>query len=200
MSKIFNVGADIDDVLFGWYLQAHLACVAYGLVSANAPMPTTWHPFQEYPGEVTRERWLEAIDAVTLTGELYMHPPEEHAVRAIRQLAFDGHKIHLITARGFLNHADLIKGHTQDWLVEYGVPNDSLTFAKNKVIPAQRYELDFFIDDNLDNYDALDLVGINVYLLNQPWNQVAEGPTDRRRRVDSVQQYVDIITEAAQHD
>ena len=45
------------------------------------------------------------------------------------------------------------------------------------------------IEDNLDNYDALDAAGVHVVLYDRPWNQ----DRGRRRRVYSLTQYKQVI-------
>jgi len=54
-----------------------------------------------------------------------------------------------------------------------------------KSVPA-----DFFIEDKLGDYDALDDEGARVWLLDRPWNRV-EG--DTRRRVHSLADFVDEV-------
>jgi len=202
--KTFKVGFDIDDVLFPWYARVHEACVEAGIT--NDVEPTSWRPYEEYG--CTKEDWLEALDVITMKGNLYLkHGPDEDAARALRSLIFDGHEVHLITARGFIGHSRLISQHTVRWLEQYAIPYKSLTFTRSKGVKAAELGLDFFIDDNGDNW--LDVKRHmpgwqtpnqvpNVYLLDRPWNQ--DVVTFPRERVSSVQQYVDNIQEAANHD
>lgn len=199
----FKVGFDIDDVLFPWYIRAHEACKEAGIT--NGVEPTTWRPYEEYG--VTKEDWLEALDVVTLKGTLYLeNGPDEDAARALRSLLFDGHEIHLITARGFIGHTRLISQHTVRWLERHAIPYKTLSFTRAKGPRAKQLGLDFFLDDNEQNWrevrNVLGWAFVNEvprsYLLDRPWNQdVVLFP---RERVGSVQQYVDIIKEAANRD
>lgn len=185
----YDVGFDIDDVLFPWYNKAHAACLEAGIT--NGVVPTTWHPYDEYG--CTQEEWWAALEVVTLTGELYRSAPDEFAVREVRRLYFAGHRIHLVTARGFFAHGEVIRHHTEEWLQEYGVPHHSLNYARQKAPVAERLGLDYFIDDNAKNFvDVYDVVP-GTYLLDRPWNQHVECS----RRVQSVTQYADLIEEAA---
>lgn len=200
----FKVGFDIDDVLFPWYLRAHDACVVAGIT--NGVEPATWRPYEEYG--CTKEQWLAALDVVTLNGDLLLNSgPDEDAARALRSLIFDGHEIHLITARGFLNQGALIKRHTIRWLERYAIPYKTLSFTRDKGPRAAELGLDFFIDDNEQNFrDVQNALRVwrlanltpAVFLLDRPWNQGAI--TFPRERVSSVQQYVDIIKEAANRE
>lgn len=197
----FKVGFDIDDVLFPWYIRAHEACVEAGIT--NGVEPTTWRPYEEYG--CTKEHWLEALEVVTLKGSLYVkHGPDEDAIRALRSLYFDGHEVHLVTARGFIGHSRLISQHTVRWLEQFAVPYKSLTFTRDKGKAVRDKGIEWFIDDNADNWRNVARVLSNEYympkrsfLLDRPWNQ--EASTFPGERVKSVQEYVDIIKEAADH-
>lgn len=191
--KTFKVGFDIDDVLFPWYARAHEACVEAGIT--NGVEPSTWRPYEEYG--CSKEDWLEALDVVTLKGSLYIkHGPDEDALRALRSLYFDGHEVHLITARGFIGHSRLISEHTVRWLERYAVPYKTLSFTRSKGVKAEQLELDFFIDDNVDNFMDVYSHGIaQSYLLDRPWNH--DDIRGSFARVRTVQQYVDFIKEAA---
>lgn len=191
MTRKFKVGFDIDDVLFPWYQRAHQACKEAGIT--NDVEPTTWKPYLEYGA--SKEAWLEALDVVTLKGTLYLeHGPDEDAARALRSLIFDGHEVHLITARGFIGHTRLIQQHTCRWLERYAIPYKTLSFTRRKGPKATELGLDYFIDDNVQNWlDVAATEDTASYLLDRPWNQ----DPITRYRVRSVQEYVDIIKEAS---
>ena len=193
--RAFKVGFDIDDVLFPWYARAHEACVEAGIT--NGVEPTTWRPYEEYG--CSKEDWLEALDVVTLKGSLYIkHGPDEDAARALRSLLFDGHEIHLITARGFIGHSRLISQHTVRWLEQFAIPYKSLTFTRDKAGPINLKGVEWFLDDNVGNWQAVaQKTMAQSYLLDRPWNQDAAAGS---HRVKSVQEYVDIIKEAAESD
>jgi hypothetical protein len=198
----FKVGFDIDDVLMPWYARAHEACKEAGLTGGVEP--TTWRPFEEYP-DCTQEQWLEALDVVTLKGTLYLETaPDEDAVRALRSLYFEGHEVHLITARGFIGHSRLISQHTVRWLELNAIPYKTLSFTQAKGPKAKQLGLDWFIDDNEKNWREVG-EAINPcwaeprsFLLDRPWNQNVN--TFPRVRVRSVQEYVDIITKEANRE
>lgn len=201
--KKFKVGFDVDDVLVPWYIKAHEVCQLAGL--AGDVMPTTWRPYEEYPS-CTKEQWMAALTNATLDGSLYLQaPPDDDAVRALRSLYFDGHEVHLITARGIMGDFEVIAKQTVRWLERYAVPHKTLSFTHKKAPRAKELGLDFFIDDNEQNWRSVAHV-LNRYgnmqprslLLDRPWNQGAT--TFPRERVSSVQQYVDIIKEAANRE
>lgn len=192
--KIFKIGFDIDDILLHTYPALHAVAEREGLT--NGVSPSTWYPYEEYG--CTRERWVDALNKAAREGYLYRDiPPDEDALRAMRELYFDGHEIHLITARGFLGEAEIIAEHTEGWLIEHGVPHKTLTYSQTKGQDALRLGLDFFIDDNERNWLDVGVMACASYLLDRPWNRDTEAGSFR---VQSVREYADIIKEVAERD
>lgn len=160
-----SVGIDIDDVLFPWYDKAHQACVAAGIT--NGVQPVTWSPFDEYGCGL--QPWLDALEVVTLDRSLYTGDPFPGAVEAVRQLKDAGYYVHLITARGYFKHGELIRETTREWVADHRIPHDTLTFSKDKTV----LWTDFFVDDNVKNCRALQQAGTSAYLMRRPWNHDA---------------------------
>lgn len=193
--KKFKVGFDIDDVFLHTYQAMHVIAEKAGIT--NGKTPTSWNPYEEYG--ITREAWIEVMAEANRKGWLYRDVvPDQDALRAVRELAWDGHEIHLVTARGFFGDRDITEEHTEGWLIEYAVPHQSLTYASRKGPVAERLQLDYFIDDNVRNW--LDVGSTDAdtasYLLDRPWNQDLPSAMLDEFRVRSVQEYVDIIKEA----
>lgn len=100
----------------------------------------------------------------------------------MKKLRAAGHTIHIVTDRRFGSHPEVSEKLTYSFLEEFEYEYDSLTFSADKTcVPT-----DYFIEDKLENYDALDAVGTKSYLINRAWNQV---PGDSRRRVDTVEEF-----------
>lgn len=189
--KKFKVGVDIDDVLLHTYQAMHVIAEKAGIT--NGKTPTSWNPYEEYG--ISRDEWIDVMAEANRRGWLYRDVvPDQDALRALRQLAWDGHEIHLVTARGFFGDQDITEEHTEGWLVEYAVPHASLTYSQMKGVVAERLGLDYFIDDHIRNWRDVAKKGVQSYLLDRPWNQDASAG---KLRVQSVQEYVDIIKEAA---
>ncbi len=179
-----RVGIDVDDVLYPWYKQAHQACISAGIT--NGVTPTKWAVHEDYGCSL--EEWVEALSEATLDGTLYHGEPYPGAVEALERIKAAGHTIHLVTARGLLQHGTLIKEHTYRWVADHlSHVVDSLTFSKDKtVVP-----VDTFLDDNLGNYERLVQHGVPAWLLTQPWNAVAgDGLVFR---VSSVGEFADLV-------
>lgn len=182
--KSLRVGVDVDDVLFPWYLNAHQLCVAAKIT--NGINPTTWSPHEEYGCPM--QDWLDVLEEGTLNGALYSGPPYLGAIDALWRLQNAGHSIHLVTARGFFVLGHLIREQTVNWLADYDVPHDTLTFAKDKTI----VRTDVFVDDSARNVEALTAAGVQTWMVNQPHNAAAV----HNLRVDHVSEFVDAVLEA----
>jgi hypothetical protein len=179
-----RVGVDIDDVLYPLYDGMHRASEVAGIT--NGVTPTSWDPYKDYG--CTLEDWIGALSAPTLDGTLYQGDPYPGAVEALERIKAAGHTIHLVTARGLLQHGEFIKAHTYRWVAEHlAHVVDSLTFSKDKtVVPVAT-----FLDDNVGNYQRLVEHGVPAYLLDQPWNK--DAGDDTVFRVGSVDEFADLI-------
>lgn len=160
-----RVGVDIDDVLYPWFGLAHEACIRMGLAAISSPLPSTWSPFDEYG--CTADEWYFALAEATVSGRLYGGSPIPGAVLGLQRLRDAGHSVHLVTARGFLAHGELIKAQTVQWISDYAVPHDTLTFAKDKTL----VRTDVFADDAEHNLAALARAGVRTCLIDAPHNQ-----------------------------
>jgi uncharacterized HAD superfamily protein len=105
------------------------------------------------------------------------------AVRFVKDL---GHSVHIITDRSFGSTPERSHFATKQWLYLNDIPYDTLDFSADKTCR----ETDMFIEDKLENYDALVAAGVDCYLVNRPWNMV---PGDNRKRIKSIQEYATII-------
>jgi hypothetical protein len=117
----------------------------------------------------------------------YVHTaPYEGAVEALRWLMWEGHRIHLVTARGFMANADKIREWTPLWIEEFAVPHATLTFAQDKVAAQADLgvEFDSAIDDSPKNWGKLVEAGIPAFLMNHEHNRDADVP--ERARVDTL--------------
>jgi hypothetical protein len=179
-----RIGIDIDDVLYPWYVTAHGICERAGIT--NGVTPSSWRAYEDYG--CTDEAWYAALAAATLTGELYEAAPLEDAAVQLQRLRDAGHTVHLVTARGFMQHGDLIKAWTIRWILDHEVPHDSLTFSRDKTL----VRTDAFLDDAPHNYDELLAAGVAVWLLHAPHNV---GQRRDRLCVASLREFVDIQLE-----
>lgn len=176
-----KIGIDVDDVLFPWFDKAHAACERAGVT--NGVTPAKWACYEDYG--ISLEQWLEVMEAATLDGTLYTGDPYPGAIEALTSLREAGHSLHIITARGFFVHGDLIRRHTIEWLRDYDVPHDTLTFAKDKTL----IRTDAFVDDSWKNVSDLVAAGIPTWMVDAPHNQHDE----YHQRVPSIVEFAAAI-------
>lgn len=100
-----------------------------------------------------------------------------------------GHSIHVITNRSFGSHRAVSHMATAGWLNRCKVPYDTLTFSADKTI----VPTDFMVEDNVDNYLALDKSGCHPVLIDRTWNQ----SLPKARRVPDIKSFVDLVLKEA---
>ncbi len=185
-----KVGLDFDEPIYPWYDLAHQASIKAGIALPEHE-PTAWAPHKTYG--CTLEQWVDVLDGEVLKtrGGMYRQAFQPGVVDLVNGLYDDGYEIHIITARGSLGSlGEQVKDITRKQINKSGMKIHGLHFSKNKVVPAKKIGLDWFIDDALHNYDMLDAAGINVWLLNERWNTPWD---DDRRRVSTVEEYVNLV-------
>lgn len=121
--------------------------------------------------------WQEGVEA----GVIFNNAPYRNSVEAVNKVYDAGHWVHIITHRGWPEKPGLAEDLTEAWLKDRGYKYHTLTFSGDKTI----IKTDYFIEDNIYNYHALQEVGTEVYLLTRPWNDGLEG----YRRVRSVTEF-----------
>jgi 5'(3')-deoxyribonucleotidase len=176
-----RVGIDIDDVLYPWFDVAHRLSERAGIT--NGVTPTSWKASEDYGCD--DDTWYAVLAEATVSGELYDAPPFDDACHQLDRLHAGGHRIHLVTARGFMQHGDLIREHTIRWLRRWSIPHDSLTFTKDKRTVAT----DVFLDDAPHNYDQL-LGHTEVWLLHARHNAAA---CEDRKTAASLKEFIDAV-------
>lgn len=196
-SMTYDIGVDIDDVLYPWFLTAHDLCVEAGIT--NGVVARQWRMYEDYGIEA--DLWISVLDKATRDGSLYTQAPIEGSVEALRRLLFAGHRIHLITARGTgawqtLEQTAMIERYTREWVEEWAVPHDTLTFASDKAALVMQNGLDYFIDDAVHNFESISLNthGCETYLMTAPHNTDYWTPF----RLDTVSDFADLIIEASE--
>jgi len=108
----------------------------------------------------------------------------ENAVEAVWAVKNAGHEIVVITDRSFGKTPSVSENATLEWWDEYGFPEfDEIHFTPNKVI----VPTDIFVEDKLENHDAIRATGTTCYLINRPWNEIVGG--DHRARIDDISEY-----------
>ena len=187
----YDLMVDIDDVVFPLATGLHRKAHELGLHDNTEEALRVWHGYQQYG--CTREQWHEVFEALHDEDYYLAAQPIPGAAEALRRLLLAGHRIHLVTARGFMGQAENIRRWTAEWVEEFAIPHDTLTFSQHK--PATQADLgvsfDFAIDDGTHNYRALRAAGVRCFLLTVPHNE--DDDVDPLHRVNSVSEWADMV-------
>lgn len=169
-----RVGVDLDGVCYDF-----VDSVRRHLDRPELPDADCWDFFKHQWGMTTADFLAccaEGVDAGVIfrTGE-----PLPETAWALHALKGMGHTIHIVTNRNFGKRS---VQNTADWLADHDLPYHTLTFAADKTtVP-----VDVFIEDNVENYQALDADGVAAFLMDRPWNR----HLDTARRVWSLTDFV----------
>lgn len=204
-----DIMVDIDDVLMPTIDEIHERSRIAGLHDGSVgPEWTGWTAYG-CPEQDYWDIWTQFANE----GGYTTTPPVAGAVEALRRIHWLGARIHLVTARGFMAHADEIRAWTPQWVEEFAIPHASLTFARDKVaamrqiVPQPHWTdehrltsssplsdwglFDYAIDDSPKNTRALHQAGVRAYLLSHHHNR----ETTDLPRIESVGEFVDLIIE-----
>lgn len=181
-----RVGVDLDGVVydFGGSVRRYLDYIGrpYGF-KGGEPEPHTWNFFKYWKmdGAEFKQICNDGVDA----GFIFQGPTRPGSVETLRRIKFMGHKVIIITDRQFGSSPEKSHLATKMWLEFHGFPYDKLVFSSDKTI----VPTDVFIEDKLENYDALLEAGTACALITRPWN----ARRDKRRRVSDITDYPDFI-------
>lgn len=183
--KSLNLMVDIDDVLFPLIDSIHGIALEEGLHDGS--IGPEWAGWTAY--NCSEERYWDLWATFSIRKGYTLTPPIPDRLEALRHLYFEGHRINLVTARGFFSNGNRVKKWTQEWLEEFAVPHHTLTFAKDKVgAQAELGAYDLAIDDSPHNYTSLEDAGVNVWLQHHHHNRLF----DAEARVNDVWEWAKI--------
>lgn len=183
-----KIGVDLDGVCYD-FTAAYCRYVGKDPATVNK-----WRFYEDWAW--TEDKFLDHAAAAIAGGELFRRgdliPGAKEALDALTSM---GYTIHLVTDRASLDstQAARIKNSTYQWLHDNGLPWDSVHFEGNKAKVVKELGLDFFLDDNIENYDAVE-PHCKAYLFDQPWNYQLQ---DERVRVHGWEQFVRVIEQAS---
>lgn len=200
--RSLNLMVDIDEVIFPLGDSIHAIGHEEGLHDNSMPW-SMWEGWKQY-GCAPHAYWRLWDLFVERDGYRTTQPIQRN-LEALRHLYFEGHRINLVTARGFMANAEKIREWTPEWLEEFAVPHHTLTFAKDKVAAqAELGRFDLAIDDSPKNYAALENDGVNVWLQDHPhnrWFQIEREAPDAARLpvavVDTMWQWAEVAAKLA---
>lgn len=181
--RYLRVGFDLDGVLynFGESVKRYLDQTEQGHLWKSGPTPAPYWDFYKDWGW-NGKQFVEFCDAGADAGVIFTGPAREDAANLVKAVKALGHTVVIITDRQFGETPEVSHENTRQWLAKHEIPYDELHFSADKnIVPT-----DMFIEDKLENYDALTEAGVDAYLVNRPWNDVEP---DNRQRIDDITQY-----------
>lgn len=156
----------------------------------------TWHFYRELG--MTDADWVAWCNDAADMGELFKDPPLEGAVEAMQRSKELGHTNVVITDRSFGKTPRVSEELTHAWFEEhYSGLVDEIWFGADKTV----VRTDMFVEDKLENYDALIDAGTDCYLIDKPWNRVKGG--DMRNRIKNISEYqyaIELVTDRGYAD
>lgn len=183
-----RVGFDLDGVCYDFaesfreYLKSAGLDKNYQVIEGE---PDKWHFYRDW-GMTDSEFVKHCHDGADQGIIFGLGEPRENSFEAMAEIRKMGHTVHIITDRSFGSEPSVSVMNTLIWLLKRGYEYDTLDFSADKTC----IHTDIFIEDKLENYDALESAGVEVYLVDRPWNQ---DPGDNRKRINDVWDYVEII-------
>lgn len=133
-----------------------------------------------------KDQCNKAADA----GILFDAPIYPGAAKAINSIYNAGHKVIIVTDRPFGTTPESSRRNTRDWLVKYGINYHELVFSADKTC----IQTDIFVEDKIENFEALMAVGTECYLINRLWNEEF-GPHENR--IKSITEFPQKVKEFA---
>lgn len=185
-----RVGLDLDGVLFnfGQSVKEYLEATSRGYLWKSGPNPKPyWDWYKDW--KWTTPEFLELCHKGADAGYIFRGNVRDNAVAAVWELKAAGHELIIITDRSFGTTPEVSHNATKEWWKEYGFPDyDEIHFSPDKTI----VPTDIFVEDKLENYDALTKAGTIAYLINRPWN---DAPGDVRRRIDDIIEFPEKVAQ-----
>jgi uncharacterized HAD superfamily protein len=178
------IGVDIDGVILD------LAAVILPFLSEACNRPLARHDLSSWDLCTTLDIDMETMDRVWkqlfYSDALRHAPPIDGAVNALSSLS--DHEIWLVTSR-----PSTLEDLTLSWLRDNRVHYDHIVFSRrgNKYSAGPVFNV--FIEDFLEETQAIASAGIFTILFNQPWNQSDHLPANCKRvcNWDEVLQLID---------
>jgi len=179
-----RIAVDLDGVVYDFY-NDFKDYVEYR-EQADLPFIRPRWDFYEQFG-LSEEEFINYCDEGVDDGWIFRQGlPYEGAIPYLEMLKADGHSLHLVTHRFFGEHAVL---NTMEWLKEWDLPYDTITFAKDKTIVAA----DLLLEDLPANVTASWDAGIPAVIMTRSWNEDWDAPA----RVDSWTEFYNYVTAMA---
>lgn len=170
MSRPVRIGLDCDGVLydqvdaFRWWIHH-----STGRSLDELGPATAWHFYRDDWG-YTLPEFLDMFTAGVRAGAIFgQGAPLPGTVRSLQRLREAGHRLIVVTNREIAGiDLAVTEQLTRTWLDTWQLPIDDLVISADKTVA----DVDLFLEDSIDNYDAIDRHGHAIpVLFDRPWNQ-----------------------------
>lgn len=160
-----RVGFDLDGVLFDFGQSVREYMDSIGLDYGFEGEPPCWN-FYEY-WHMTPEDFVGLCNDGANAGYIFRGSSRPNAVEAVWEVKKAGHEIIVITDRSFGTTPKVSEDATREWWEGCGFPKfDEIHFSPDKTI----VPTDIFVEDKIQNFEALWEAGTLCYLIDRPWN------------------------------
>lgn len=177
---IINIGIDIDGVL----ANTPARVVEYAGQVFKVPMSVEQLTEWDQLGTLVKSQATQMFNDPDFYGQIQ---PIDRAPEFTQHLQAIGCDNWIVTSRPH----ELWKT-TMDWLSQNGIAWRFIGHERDKAKTAKRWRIKFFVEDNLENANALAKVCKVVLLINWPYNQ---GPTAPNvARVASLREAQEILS------
>lgn len=166
------VGFDLDDCLCN---MREPLCAAMQRHTGKTMAVSSWSAYDFFSAHMDLDEFLALI---VKEGVVDLCLPEPGVARMIDQLQSHGIKSAVVTARGFLPHAQAV---TQAWLDRHGLAVDKLVIVPTGQTKVGALDalpnLLGYVDDHVKHLDdvkaafAISGKPVHLSLVNRPWNQ-----------------------------
>lgn len=183
-----RVGVDLDGVLynFGDSVKRYLDHIGQGHLWKSGPTPKPYWDFYK-DWNWTGKEFVDMCNAGADAGYIFCGPARAGAVEAMDRIARTGNEIVIVTDRPFGSTPQVSERNTVEWLSQHNIYYDELIFSADKTVG----KCDIFVEDKLENYDALVADGTKVWLINRAWNFVDGG--DSRNRINDIREFATAV-------
>ena len=184
-----RVGIDLDGVCYDFAdsFRRYLSVTNRTEYKVAFGEPDKWHFYRDWG--MTDDEFVNHCHLGADLGIIFgQGSPRDDAPSALQFIKAMGNSIHIVTDRSFGRSlgTNSSERNTIKWLTRWEIPYDTIDFSSDKT----SVKTDVFVEDKLDNYDALVASGVDCYLVERPWN-IDSG--DCRKRVKSIQEFASIV-------
>lgn len=177
------VGFDSDGVLdnFGEGVKSALEARGQGDVWKSGPTKKPfWNFYEDWGWDF--EQFKDLVDWGVDNGYIFTGHWRPGAVETVRAVKRMGHQVVIITDRSWGTDPMNSQRNTIAAFEKAGIPYDKLLFSRDKTIEKTH----IFVEDKIENYDAITAAGTECWLINRSWNEVGR---DNRNRIQDVTQF-----------